>query len=153
MGAMRHGDYVAKVRVAPTADSVAQVSDPDLDLNSGPEVFGPALVEELRERPFDFDLQIQLCTDLEAMPVNNVTVEWPEKLSPFVTVGRVHIPRQDSFDEGDALSFNQWRVTADHMPLGEIMRVRRIYSTSAWIRRSLNDQAQVEPASAEAVVP
>src|SRR6188472_1631015 len=49
MGAMRHGDYVAKVRVAPTADSVAQVSDPDLDLNSGPEVFGPALVEELRE--------------------------------------------------------------------------------------------------------
>jgi hypothetical protein len=87
------------------------------------------------------------------MPVNNVTVEWPEKLSPFVTVGRIHIPRQDSFDEGDALAFNQWRVTADHRPLGEIMQVRRIYSTSAWIRRSLNDQVQVEPASADAVVP
>ena len=153
MGAMRHGDYVAKVRVAPTADSVAQVSDAELDLNSGPEVFGPALVDELRARPFDYDLQVQLCTDLEAMPVNNVTVEWPEKLSPFVTVGRIHIPRQDSFDEGDALAFNQWRVTADHRPLGEIMQVRRIYSTSAWIRRSLNDQVQVEPASADAVVP
>jgi hypothetical protein len=153
MGAMRHGDYVAKVRVAPAAESVSQVSDSELDLNSGPEVFGPALVDELRARPFDFDLQVQLCTDLEAMPVNNVTVEWPEKLSPFVTVGRIHIPRQDSFDEGDALAFNQWRVTADHQPLGEIMQVRRIYSTSAWIRRSLNDQVQVEPASADAVVP
>ena len=44
---------------------------------------------------FDFDLQVQLCTDLAAMPVNDTTVEWPEKLSPFVTVGRVHLPRQD----------------------------------------------------------
>ena len=30
------------------------------------------------------------------MPVNDLTVEWPEKVSPFVTVGRVHIPRQDT---------------------------------------------------------
>jgi hypothetical protein len=153
MGAMRHGDHVAKVRVAPTADSVAQVSHPDLDLHSGPEVFGPALIEELKARPFDYDLQVQLSTDLETMPVNEVTTEWPEKLSPFVTVGRVHIPRQDRFDAGDALSFNQWRVTADHQPLGEIMKVRRIYSTSAKVRRTFNHQAQAEPASADAVLP
>ena len=152
MGAMRHGDYVAKVRVAPAAESLAHVSQSDLDLNGAPDVFGPALVAELRARPFDYDLQVQLCADLEAMPVNDVTTEWPEKLSPFVTVGRVHIPRQDSFEEGDALSFNQWRVTAEHRPLGEIMFVRRIYGTSAWIRRSLNDQVQVEPTSAAAVV-
>ena len=65
------------------------------------------------------------------MPVNDLTVEWPEKLSPFVTVGRVHLPRQDisepeKFEKGDVLSFNQWRVTSDHRPLGEIMNVRRI---------------------------
>ena len=153
MGAMRHGDHVAKLRVAPAADSVAQVSDSELDLDSGREVFAPALVKELRARPFDFNLQVQLCTDLEAMPVNDVTVEWPERLSPFVTVGRVHIPRQDAFDEGDALAFNQWRVTAEHMPLGEIMRVRRIYSTSARVRRTLNCQVQAEPTSADEVLP
>jgi hypothetical protein len=85
-------------------------------------------------------------------------VEWREKLSPFVTVARVHIPRQDirgpeNFQNGEALAFNQWRVTPDHMPLGEIMRVRRIYSTSAQVRRTLNHQAQIEPSTADAVLP
>jgi hypothetical protein len=91
------------------------------------------------------------------MPVNDVTVEWPEKLSPFVTVGRVHLPRQDisgldNSDSGDALAFNQWRVSAEHRPLGEIMQVRRIYATSAKVRRTLNHQPQIEPASADEVL-
>jgi hypothetical protein len=158
MAAVRHGDYVAKLRVAPAADSTAHVIHRELDLERGPDVFGPTLVDELQARAFDFELQVQLCTDLDAMPVNNATVEWPEKLSPFVTVGRVHLPRQDisgpeNFERGDALAFNQWRVTADHRPLGEIMHVRRIYSASAKVRRTLNHQRQTEPTSAEEVLP
>ena len=78
-----------------TAENAAHVIHRELDLSSGPDVFGPALVDELQARAFDFDLQVQLCADLDAMPVNDLTVEWPEKLSPFVTVGRVHLPRQD----------------------------------------------------------
>ena len=121
------------------------------------DVFGPALVDELRAHPFDFDLQVQLCTDLTAMPVNDATVEWPEKLSPFVTVGRVRLPRQDisapeNLEKGDALAFNQWRVTSDHRPLGEIMDVRRIYSASAKIRRTLNHQPLREPATVDDVL-
>jgi hypothetical protein len=158
MGAVRHGDHVAKVRVAPAAESAAQVIHRQLDLNSGPDVFGPALVAELRARPFDFKLQVQLCADLNAMPVNDVTVEWPENLSPFVTVARVHLPRQDASDpetsdQADALAFNQWRVTEEHRPLGEIMQVRQIYSASAKVRRTLNHQPQTEPTSPESVVP
>jgi hypothetical protein len=158
MGAARHGDYVAKIRVAPTAESAAQVIHRELDLNTGPDVFGPTLADELQARGFDFDLQVQLCTDLNTMPVNDVTVEWPEKLSPFVTVGRVHIPRQDisgseNFEKSDVLAFNQWRATAEHRPLGEIMQVRRIYSASAKVRRTLNNQPQTEPTSADEVLP
>jgi hypothetical protein len=158
MAAVRHGDYVAKLRVAPVADSAAHAIHRELDLTSGADVFGPALVDELQARAFDFDLQVQLCTDLEKMPVNDSTVEWPEQLSPFVTVGRVHIPRQDisgskHVEKGDALAFNQWRVTAEHRPLGEIMQVRQIYSASAKVRRTLNHQAQTEPTSADDVLP
>jgi hypothetical protein len=158
MGAMRHGDHVAKMRIAPAAESAAQATHRDLDLAGAPEVFHPTLVDELRARAFDFDLQVQLCTDLSAMPVDDLTVEWPEELSPFVTVGRVHLPRQDisgpeNFEKGDALAFNQWRVTAEHRPLGEIMQVRRIYSASAKVRRTLNHQPQTEPTSADAVLP
>ena len=52
-----------------------------------------------------------------------------------------------------ALAFNQWRVTAEHRPLGEIMDVRRIYTASAKVRRTLNHQPQIEPTSASAVLP
>ena len=158
MAAVRHGDFVAKLRVAPAPDSAANAIHRELDLDSGPDVFGPALVDELQARAFDFDLQVQLCTDLEAMPVNDVTVEWPEKLSPFVTVapGASSAPGRlgpENFEQGDALAFNQWRVTADHRPLGEIMEVRRIYSASAKVRRTLNHQPHTEPTSADDVLP
>jgi hypothetical protein len=158
MAAMRHGDHVAKLRVAPAADSATRVIHRELDLDSRPDVFGPTLVDEVQAGSFDFDLQVQLCTDLEKMPVNDVTVEWPEQLSPFVTVARVHVPRQDisgpeNLERGDALAFNQWRVTAEHRPLGEIMDVRRIYTASARVRRTLNHQPQTEPVSADAVLP
>jgi hypothetical protein len=51
------------------------------------------------------------------MPVEDVTVEWPEALSPFVTVAKLRIPRQDisgddNLEKMDALSFRPWRVTA-----------------------------------------
>ena len=156
MAAVRHGDHVAKVRVAPAAESAEHVIHHEVDLTSGPDVFGPTLADELQARAFDFDLQVQLCTDLVAMPVNEATVEWPEKLSPFVTVGRVHLPRQDispreNSETGDALAFNQWRVTADHRPLGEIMQVRRIYTASAKVRRTINHQPLTEPTSVDEV--
>src|SRR5262245_31551150 len=158
MAAVRHGDYVAKIRLAPATENTRRVIHRELDLRARPDVFYSTLVDELQASTFDFDLQVQLCTDLEAMPVNETTVEWPERLSPYVTVGRVHVPRQDisgteNFEKTDALAFNQWRVTEEHRPLGEIMQVRRIYSASAKLRRTLNHQSQTEPASADEVLP
>jgi hypothetical protein len=95
MGAMRHGDYIAKVRARPVQAYADQVVRRAIDRTSAPEVFRPALVAELRERPYAFDLQVQLCADLDRMPVEDLTVEWPEVLSPFVTVARLYLPRQD----------------------------------------------------------
>ena len=40
---------------------------------------GRRCVAELKERPYAFDIQVQLCTDLERMPVEDLTVEWPER--------------------------------------------------------------------------
>ena len=79
MAAVRHGDYIAKLRVAPAADSADHVIHREIDLHSAPDVFGPSLVDELQARAFDLDLQVQFCTDLEAMPVNDTTVEWPSR--------------------------------------------------------------------------
>ncbi len=158
MGAVLHGDYIAKVRIAPAQHNASHVIHQELDLTSRQDVFHPTLVDELLSGSFDFDLQVQLCTDLDGMPVNDVTVEWPEDRSPFVTVGRIRVPMQDisgpeNFEKSDALAFNQWRVTAEHRPLGEIMQVRQIYTASAKVRRTYNNQPQVEPQSADEVLP
>ena len=66
---------------------------------------------------------------------------------------RQDISRPEDVERGDALAFNQWRVTADHRPMGEIMDVRRVYTTSAWVRRTLINQPQREPTSADEVLP
>jgi hypothetical protein len=92
MGAVRHGDYIAKVRMAPVPAFAEAVVQRDLEPWSAPEVYRPALVAELRDRPYEFDIQVQLCTDLARMPVENLTVEWPERLSPVRHGGQATVP-------------------------------------------------------------
>ena len=158
MGAVRHGGYIAKVRFAPVAAFADKVVQRDLDLGSAAEVYRPALIAELRERPYEFDIQVQLCADLAQMPVEDVTVEWPEQLSPFVTVAKLRLPQQDISEDDnlakmDALSFTPWRVTAEHAPLGNIMRVRKeVYRHSSILRHNLNRQQRTEPQSADQVL-
>src|SRR5690348_14967676 len=63
MGAMRHGDHVAKIRVTPAAQAAGQEIHHQIDLNGGPDVLGPALADELGRRAFDYELQVQLCAN------------------------------------------------------------------------------------------
>ena len=159
MGAVRHGDYIAKVRFAPVPAFAEKVLQRTLDLASAPEVYRPALVAELRDRPYEFDIQVQLCSDLARMPVEDVTVEWSEALSPFVTVAKLRVPQQDisgddNLEKMDALSLTPWRVTAEHRPLGNIMRARKeVYRHSSILRHKLNHQERTEPRSADDVLP
>jgi hypothetical protein len=159
MGSVRHGDYIAKVRIAPTPAAAEAVTRRDLDLRSAAEVYRPALVAELRDRPHEFDIQVQLCTDLARMPVEDLTVEWPEHLSPSVTVAKLRFPQQDISGEDnlkrmDGLSFSPWRVTAEHRPLGNTMRSRKaVYRQSSILRHKLNSQERREPSSADEVLP
>lgn len=151
MGAVRHGDYVAKVRVAPVQSFADRVVQRALDPTSAQQVFRPALVAELRERPYEFDVQVQLCTDLARMPVEKTTVVWSESLSPFVTVAKLRLPQQDvggedNFERMDKTSMSPWRVTEQHSPLGSIMRSRKeVYRQSSILRHQTNNQERKEP--------
>jgi hypothetical protein len=154
MGAVRHGDYIGKVSVAPVDAFAERVARRDVVATPAtPDVVRQALVEELRERPFEFDLRVQLCTDLDAMPVEDVTVEWSEYLSPPVTVAKLRLPQQDIGDDEnleimDALSFTAWRCTEAHRPLGNIQRTRKeVYRQSSLVRHEVNGQIRAEPRS------
>jgi hypothetical protein len=151
MGAVRHGDYIAKVRVAPVQQFADRVVRRTLDPNAQEQVFRPALVAELGERPYEFEIGVQLCTDLVHMPVEDVTVRWSETLSPFVTVAKLRLPQQDiggqdNIAKMDATSMTPWRVTEEHRPLGNIMRTRKeVYRQSSILRHQVNHQVRKEP--------
>jgi hypothetical protein len=151
MGAVRHGDFIAKLRVKPVEAFADRVQVRALDPSSATQVFRPALVSELKERPYEFDIQVQLCTSLYQMPIEDVTVRWPEALSPFVTVAKLRLPQQDiggdeNLDRMDATSMSPWRVTEAHRPLGNIMRARKeVYRASSILRHQINKQARKEP--------
>src|SRR5262245_2302945 len=48
MGPVRHGDYMAKIRLAPATENTTRVIHRELDLRGRPEVFAPILVDELQ---------------------------------------------------------------------------------------------------------
>ena len=153
MGAVRHGDYIAKVRVTPVPEYADRVVWRVFDPANAPDVFRPCLVAELRERPFEFDIQVQLCVDLDHMPVEDVTVQWSETLSPFVTVAKLRLPLQDigcddNLAKMDITSMTPWRCTVEHRPLGNIQRARKeVYRQSSLLRHQLNHQLRQEPKS------
>ncbi|MBB5084929.1 catalase family protein [Nonomuraea endophytica] len=159
MCAVRHGDYVAKLRITPTPASAQAITERDLDPAARDEVFRPALVDELSGHGAEFDFQVQLCTSPAEMPIDDLTVEWPERLSPFVTVARMRFPRQDiggaaNLAAADAVSFTPWRCAAEHVPVGSLQRLRReVYRLSSIERHRLNDQVRAEPDSVADVLP
>ena len=153
MGAVRHGEYVAKLRITPERSASAQVRIRDLDPLTNPEAVRDSLVAGIGEHDYTFELEVQLCVDPLRMPIENTSIEWSEKLSPFTKIATIHIPKQDislpvNLDIADRISISPWRTRDDHVPLGQIMTVRReVYRRSAEVRRQINQQPQREPPS------
>ena len=153
MGAVRHGEYVAKLRISPEPSATAQVRIRDLDPLTNPEAVRDSLVAGIGEHDYTFELEAQLCVDPLRMPIENTSIEWSEKLSPFTKIATIHIPKQDvsspaNLDIADRISISPWRTRDDHIPMGEIMTVRReVYRRSAEVRRQINQQPQREPSS------
>ncbi len=99
-----------------------------------------------------FDFMIQLRKRAAEMPVEDPTIEWSEKASPFITVAKITIPaqqfntpEQQKFCED--LAFSPWHAIPEHEPLGGINRVRQtVYEVSSRIRQELNRASERESA-------
>ena len=158
MAAIRYGDYVAKISIAPLSDNVKALHNQEMDKDlqeKEPETFLTTIVSDFfRNQAAAYELRAQLCTDLGTMPIEDGSVQWPEKESPYLPVARLTIPEQDTFSAArrvygdDVLSFNPFHCLPEHQPLGNIMRVRRlVYETSSRYRHETNAQPRKEPAS------
>ena len=82
---------------------------------------------------------MQFQTDSRQMPIEDASVEWRERDSPYRRVAQIRIPSQ-ALDGAAAparrLSFNPWHALAEHRPLGDFNRARRdIYRAMAAFRQ------------------
>ncbi len=150
--ALRYGDYVAKMGVFPVSPDLIAMIDGSLDTGADPDAFRHAAVEHLRTHEAVFELRVQLCTDLDAMPVEDASVPWPEDRSPYVAVARITIPAQDAYSPArqaffdNVLSFQPAHSLAAHRPLGSLMRARlATYQALSDYRHSQNHERQTEP--------
>ncbi|WP_216851157.1 catalase family protein [Acidisphaera sp. L21] len=147
-----YGPYIAKVAVAPVSPELTALTDAPLDVNGKPNGLREAVVAFFGRTGGEWEVRVQLCTDLDAMPVEDASVAWPEDKSPYVAVARISVPPQDTWSAArvaamdDGLAFSPWHCLAAHRPLGSIMRTRRAaYEMSAQFRAANNKQPIKEP--------
>jgi hypothetical protein len=151
---IRYGDYIAKVGVFPSSPRLTALTDAPLDVNGRPDGLRDSVVAFFAANGGEWELKVQLCTDLEDMPVENASKAWPEGKSPYVTVARITAPPQLAWDENradavdDGMAFSPWHGLAAHRPLGSIMRLRRAaYEMSSRFRADHNHHPVQEPRS------
>ncbi|MCX6215300.1 catalase family protein [Spirosoma sp.] len=149
--AVRYGTYIAKLAAFPTAEMVDLIGEPALEVMED-ETLRHVMNAYFADHEAQFDIRVQLCTDLVSMPVEDTSVEWPETQSPYRTVGRLVLPRQRAYSEtkraefDERLSFNPAHALVEHQPLGSVMRARmQVYAATQRYRQTTNQVDELEP--------
>lgn len=152
MAAIRFGEHVAKLSIAPDSPEVKALTGVVADPRGGDSVLRDLVVDFFRRQGAEYRLRAQLCTDLAAMPVEDASVLWAEDRSPHQPLARLVIPPQDAYSPArrvfadDILSFTPWHGIAEHRPLGSLMRARiKAYEASSARRHAMNMQPRREP--------
>lgn len=150
---MRWGNYVAKVGMFPTQATLDNLAEINIDTSDDHDAFRTAMIDHFATHGAEFELRVQLATNLDDMPVEDASKEWSEKDSPYRTVARVTLAPQSAWSsaheaESDRLSFRPANSLAAHRPLGQVMRARLfVYEKLVALRHSMNGEADAREAS------
>ena len=129
-GAIRWGDFVAKVSVTPASQNLKALTDQKVDVRGKPDGFREAVAEELRRNGGEWNVSVQLRNSSD-MPIEDASKDWPEDDAPYLPVGRITVKPQTGWSEerahvvDDAMFFSVWHGIEAHRPLGRIMRGRK----------------------------
>ena len=99
-----------------------------------------ALRQRLAQGEAIFEFTVQFQTDPKTMPIEDASVEWSERESPYIPLARIRIPKQavdgaDMESRCESTSFNPWHSLPAHRPLGNMNRARKdIYKALAAFR-------------------
>lgn len=149
-----YGAYMAKIALAPVSPELTALTDAPVDLDDKPNGLREAVVDFFASHGATWELRVQLCRDINSMPLENAAVEWPEEESPYLPVARITALPQAGWSEAlsraidDGMAFSPWHGVLEHRPLGSIMRVRKAaYAMSARFRFERTGKLLREPRS------
>jgi hypothetical protein len=140
----------AKFSARPCSPLPAETPDKE-----NPDFLRAAMSSKLKQGEACFDFLVQTRTDPASEPIEDPTVEWSEKKSPFTAVATIEIPPQrfetpPQQDFCENLSMNPWHSVPEHRPLGGINRVRKVvYEAISKLRHELNNAPRAEPTGDE----
>lgn len=152
---LRYGRHVAKLSLVPVSPTLVDLKDQPLgafEAAGTPNPIRDAVVDYFDRHGAQWELRVQLCTNLETMPIEDGSVQWSEEESPFVTVATLTAGEQNAWsaeriaavDQG--MAFSPWHGLAAHRPLGGLQRVRKAsYDMSARFRAQANARPMREP--------
>jgi hypothetical protein len=141
----RFGDETKAVKYGAFPSEKNQSEYPD---TSGEDLLRVNLAATLKKNEIVYDFKIQFQTDPVKMPIEDPTVEWD---SEYIKLATIRIPTQvfdtpERNELGDNLSFNSWHCIAEHRPLGNFNRVRKIiYEAMYGFRHQQNNIKDEEP--------
>lgn len=119
------GPYAMKLRLQPPQPGQPAKSQDD---------WSAELLGRLEQSPLRYQLQAQFFVNEEQTPIEDPSVEWPENVSPYVTLATLTLPAYGTWStqaeelrkkiEVDA--FDPWRALMAHRPLGDVNRARKV---------------------------
>lgn len=102
------------------------------------------LGQHLAESGACFEFLVQVQDPASDMPIEDPTVRWSERASPFqrvatITIGRQAFDAPGQNDFCEKLAFTPWHGNVDHRPLGGLNRIRKaVYEGIAVYRHARN---------------
>ncbi|HEV8690071.1 MAG TPA: catalase [Ideonella sp.] len=122
------GPYAARVRLLPPPDQQPEVPRPSH--------WAADMRARLLKGPLVYRLQLQFFVDEARTPIEDASVDWPEKVAPYVDVATLRLlplatSAPDDAEQAFAAQversvFDPWQALTAHRPLGEVMRARKV---------------------------
>lgn len=147
----RYGPYIAKFSCVPASPVLHALQGAALDGGADAQRTAVSAFFAALQAPVEWHLRAQLCRDLDRMPIEDASIEWPEAVSPHVVVARLMIGPQPGWDSSsqaheDRIAFSPWHALAAHRPLGALNRARlQVMAASRAFRSQYNGCPIHEP--------
>ncbi len=121
---MACGPYAVRVRLVP-ADSNGKATP------GANKDWGGDFSARLRQQALHWDMQLQPYVSERLTPIEDASINWT---SPYTTVVRLTLPQQDTTstqgrelsEKAEASVFDPWQALAEHRPLGDVQRARKV---------------------------